>query len=127
MRLEHIGLNVPDALAMATWYTEHLNMQSVRSMEEPPYAHFLADATGRTILEIYTNPNDPIPDYIQQHPLRFHIAFAVENPTTTKDKLLSGGATLISDGIIEDGSHMVVLRDPWGLVLQFVKRKTSLP
>ncbi|MBN1815740.1 MAG: VOC family protein [Sedimentisphaerales bacterium] len=112
---------------MAKWYMQHLDMKAIRSMNEPPYAHFLTDTSDRTILEIYTNPNDPIPVYAQQHPLRFHIAFAVADPTAVKDKLLTAGATLISDGTIEDGSHMVVLRDPWGLVLQFVRRKTALP
>jgi catechol 2,3-dioxygenase-like lactoylglutathione lyase family enzyme len=126
MRFEHLGINVPDARAMARWYEEHLNMQSVRGEEQSPWAHFLADAGGRTTLEIYTNTTDPIPDYAQQHPLRFHLAFAVDDPDEVGVRLVAAGARPLSDQTLDDGSRIVMVRDPWGLVVQLVRRATSL-
>ena len=127
MRFEHIGINVPDARAMAAWYVRHLGMRVVRCQDEPPWAHFLADASGRTILEIYTNPADAVPDYARQHPLRLHVAFAVHAPTTTSAELIAAGAEPISDETLDDGSHIVMVRDPWGLVVQLVRRAQTLP
>ena len=79
MKFEHFGINVPDAPAMATWYVEHLHMQIVRAIQGAPHTHFLADATGRVVVEIYSNPIAPIPDYANQDPLCLHIAFAVDD------------------------------------------------
>src|SRR5262249_45002677 len=43
MDIEHMALNVPDPVAMADWYTEHLGMRVVRSVPGPPHTRFLAD------------------------------------------------------------------------------------
>ncbi|HEV58837.1 MAG TPA: VOC family protein [Phycisphaerales bacterium] len=127
MRFEHLGINVPDARAMARWYERHLNMRTVRGEQQPPWAHFLADASGRTVLEVYTNTADPLPDYARQHPLRFHLAFAVDDPDDVGGRLIAAGAQPLSDQTLDDGSRIVMVRDPWGLVVQLVHRATPLP
>ena len=77
LNVEHVACNVSDPVAMAAWYVEHLGMRVVRRIPTPPYIHFLADANGRAVIEIYTNPTaDPVPDYAAMHPMRFHLAFA---------------------------------------------------
>ena len=81
LNLEHFACNVSDPTAMADWYVRHLGMRVVRRVPTPPYIHFLADAAGRTVIEIYSNPADPVPDYASLHPLRFHVAFAPPIPT----------------------------------------------
>ena len=43
MKIEHVAFNVPDAVKAAQWYVEHLGMQILRSSNESPYIHFLAD------------------------------------------------------------------------------------
>ena len=126
MKFEHFGINVPDAAAMAVWYVKHLKMQGVRSIQEPPHMHFLADATGRVVMEIYTNPIAPIPAYADQHPLCLHVAFAVEDAATTRDNLIANGATLLTDQKMDDGSHLVMLRDPWGVALQLCQRNVPM-
>ena len=127
MRFEHAALNVPDAVAMAAWYVEHCSMRIVRGSTEPPYAHFLADQTGRTILELYTNTTAPIPGYPEQHPLCLHIAFAVDDAAVARDRLIAVGAALFSDQRLEDGTHLVMLRDPWGVALQLCQRTSPMP
>jgi glyoxylase I family protein len=127
MYFEHAALNVPDPRAMATWYVQHCGLHVVRSIDNSPYMRFLADATGRVIMEIYNNPIAPVPDYAQQHHLILHIAFAVDDAGKTMDSLLAAGATLISDsGLSAENTRLVMLRDPWGIALQLCQRGPSL-
>ena len=127
MKFEHLALNVPDAAAMADWYVAHCGMQIVFAEPKAPHTRFLADKTGRTILEVYTNPAAPIPAYTEQHPLVLHVAFAVQDATATRDRLTAAGATLLSDQATANGTHLIMLRDPWGVALQLCKRATPMP
>ena len=127
MKFEHLALNVPDAAEMADWYVAHCGMQVVFAEPGAPHTRFLADETGRTVLEIYANPAAPIPDYADQHPLVLHVAFAVQDATATRDRLTAAGATLLSDSESPNGTHLVMLRDPWGVTLQLCKRTTPMP
>lgn len=127
MKFEHAALNVPDALAMAHWYIQHCGMQAARAMQQPPFTHFLTDSTGRTILELYSNPAAPTPDYAMQHPLCLHIAWAVDDAAIARERLISAGASLVSDEHLADGTHLVMLRDPWGVALQLCQRAAPLP
>lgn len=122
MKLEHFALNVEDPLAMAAWYEEQLGMSIVRQMEEAPFTTFIADNSGRIMVEIYRNPANEVPNYRQMNPLLVHLAFVSENPDEDKNSLLAAGASLESDQKLADGSHLVMLRDPWGLALQLCKR-----
>jgi catechol 2,3-dioxygenase-like lactoylglutathione lyase family enzyme len=127
MYFEHAALNVPDPPAMAAWYVKHCGLHVVRSVDKSPHMHFLADATGRVILEIYNNPIAPVPDYAQQHPLVLHIAYAVEDAGKEKNRLIEAGASLISDtGLSENNTRLVMLRDPWGIALQLCQRGVPL-
>ena len=122
MVFEHFALNVPEPTSMAAWYVTHLSMRIVSKMERAPYTHFLADQTGRVVIEIYSNRLAPIPEYAIQHPLCFHFAFAVTDAQSEKERLLKAGATHFEDVHPEDGSYLVMLRDPWGIPLQLCQR-----
>jgi glyoxylase I family protein len=124
--LEHVACNVEDPVAMAAWYVEHLGMRVARRSPDPSQIHFLADAAGRSVIEIYRNPVDAIPDYASMHPIRFHIAFATSDPEASRDALVAAGATLVDDRTAADGSRLLMLRDPWGVALQLCKRPTPL-
>lgn len=126
MVFEHFGINVPDARAMADWYIRNLNMRAMVANSQPPYAHFLADSSGRVTIEIYSNPVDPIPDYAAQHHLRFHFAFAVADPHKEKDRLLKAGARFAVEDRTPDGSIIITLRDPWNIPLQLARRATPM-
>ncbi|WP_018479487.1 VOC family protein [Pontibacter roseus] len=126
MKLEHFALNVENPIAMAAWYAEHLGMRVVRQMEQPPYTTFLADDSGRVMVEVYLNPADEVPLYREMNPLLVHLAFVSEDPTADKDRLVKAGATLVTEQHLEDGSHLVMLRDPWGLAVQLCKRAVPM-
>lgn len=126
MKIEHFALNVENPPAMASWYTANLGMRVVRQMPEAPYTTFLADESGRIMIEVYNNPADEVPDYRQMNPLLVHLAFVSERPGEDKDRLLQAGASLETEQHLEDGSHIVMLRDPWGLALQLCKRAVPM-
>jgi len=48
---------------MASWYAQHLGMKVLRKVEGGTNAHWIADATGRSVVEIYRNEAAPVPDY----------------------------------------------------------------
>lgn len=126
MEFEHFGLNVPDAKAMAGWYVKHCNMRIVRALPKANQTHFLADEKGRVMMEIYTNAASVIPDHSTEHPLRFHFAFAVSEPAVLKKKLVAAGASVVEELKLDDGSHLIMMRDPWGVPLQLCKRANPM-
>ena len=79
MKIEHIAFNVEDAVSSAKWYAENLGMTIMRSADETPFIHFLADDSGKSMLEFYSNPAAIVPDYRSMNPLISHIAFVVDD------------------------------------------------
>jgi catechol 2,3-dioxygenase-like lactoylglutathione lyase family enzyme len=126
LNVEHVALNVPDPAAMAAWYVRNLGMRIVRQSDVAPYIHFVADAAGRTVIELYSNPVDPIPDYPSMHPLRLHVAFATSDPDGARAALVAAGAAFVDEMTRDDGTRLLMLRDPWGLALQLCKRAEPL-
>jgi uncharacterized glyoxalase superfamily protein PhnB len=128
MKIEHAAWQVADPVAVADWYVAHLGMSVVRSGGPPSNMRFLADATGRTMLEIYHNSAAPLMDYPTTNPLVLHLAFAVEDVIAERDRLVAAGATVADDaGYTPAGDHMAMLRDPWGFALQLIRRKEPMP
>jgi hypothetical protein len=52
-----------------------------------------------------------------------HIAYVSENPAIDRDRLVQAGAVTVDDVITTPaGDQIVMLRDPWGVPIQLVKR-----
>jgi catechol 2,3-dioxygenase-like lactoylglutathione lyase family enzyme len=123
MRIEHLGLNVREPVAMAAWYITHLGFTVKRKLDGPPWTHFLADAGGRVMIEIYGNPAAQIPDYAQIDPLVLHLAFTVDDVGAQRARLVGAGARAVDEiTVTPAGDTMAMLRDPWGVPIQIVKR-----
>ncbi len=122
MNLEHVAINVPDPVAMSDWYVEHCGLQEVIRLEEPPFTRFLSDNQRKTAIEIYYNPDAPVPDYHSQSHLVYHNAFSTDDLDATKTRLLEAGASFVEDINLPNGTRLLMLRDPWGVPLQLVKR-----
>jgi len=123
MHLEHLGLNHRDPVAAAAWYCQHLAMTIARKFGAPGYGQFLADQRGQMMLEFYSNSEVAVPDYASLAPFSFHIAFHVTDVPAIRERLLAAGAT--PEGEVntnEDGDKITIVRDPWGICLQFVQR-----
>ena len=123
IRLEHVAINVEDPAAMAEWYCENLDMKIIRKGEPPANMRFISDAGGNMMLELYNNPPDEVPDYPSMNPLSLHIAFMVDDVKAITRKLIAAGATIAVDvNTTPAGDELVILRDPWGVPIQFLKR-----
>lgn len=122
MKIEHIAINVPNASDLVAWYTRHLGLKLVRQ-GSANQMHFIADDSGQSMLEVYTNPAAPFPDYAAMDPLVLHIAFVVDDIEAERERLLAAGATAVGD-IAEtpDGDRLAMQRDPWGIAIQLVQR-----
>ena len=123
MKIEHLALQVPDPVALARWYHDHLRLSIKRSQTEPPFGQFLADDGDAVMLEFYNNPRATVPDYRAIDPLVLHIAFWADDVASIRTRLIAAGATPEGE-VVETpaGDHLAMLRDPWGIPIQFVKR-----
>lgn len=127
MKLEHVALNVSDPIAMADWYCEHIGLTIVRASKEEPYTHFLTDDGRASMIEIYCNPPDAVPDYAALDPLVVHLAFVSEDPLADKARLIKAGATFAFETWTNAGGHLIMMRDPWGICVQLCKRANKIP
>jgi glyoxylase I family protein len=125
--VEHVAWQVEDPRAVGEWYAAHLGFRVVRRIDAPPHTHFLADAAGRVIIEIYHNPAAAVLDYRSMHPLQLHLAFSVDDPEATRDRLVGAGASVAEDLVVTGaGDRLVMLRDPWGFAIQLVRRREPM-
>lgn len=122
MRIEHFAFNVQDPIAIARWYCEHLGFTVKHKFEQAPHTHFLADSTGKVMIEIYNNPADQVPEYNAMDPLIVHLAFVSAEPEADAARLIMAGAREVDDVKLADGSHLKMLKDPWGFAIQLCKR-----
>ncbi len=127
MRIEHCAYQVPDPAAAGDWYCKNLGFTVKRGADAPVPVRFLADESGTVMLEIYNNPAASIPDYASMDPLLLHIAFVCDDVPATAVRLAEAGATLVSGPkILQNGDHLAMLRDPWGIAIQLVKRSEPM-
>jgi glyoxylase I family protein len=127
MKIEHAAFQVEDPVAVSKWYVDHLGLTVKRSQAERPWGHFLADDGDTVMLEFYNNPKAAVPDYHATDPLQLHVAFAADDVAVVRARLMAAGATPEGDvQVTPAGDHMAMLRDPWGLAVQLVKRATSM-
>ncbi|HEX2100632.1 MAG TPA: VOC family protein [Candidatus Synoicihabitans sp.] len=126
MRFEHFALNVTAPHALAAWYQQHLGFQLARDVGGPTQTLFLADHSGRVVVELYHNPAAPVPDYAAMHHLVFHFAVVSDDAPNDAARLERAGATLVEEVAPPDGSRLFMLRDPWGICVQLCQRAMPL-
>ena len=121
MKLEHFALQVPDPIAMADWYVKHLGCTIARTGGEPAHGRFLI--MGGVLFEIYRNPKAAVPDYSTVDPLLVHLAFTSANLKADRERLVKAGARVADEiAMTPAGDEIMMLRDPWDVPIQFVKR-----
>ena len=126
-RPEHIAFNVSDPAAFAKWYCDNLGMKILRKSAPPATTHFIADSAGTMTLELYRNEKAPIPDYTSISHISLHLAFTVDDVGEMKTRLLIAGGKLAEDIVVTpSGDQILMLRDPWGLALQFTVRVSPM-
>ena len=127
MKIEHAAYQVEDPVNVSRWYVQHLGMTVKRAQHERPFGHFLGDDGDGVMLELYNNPKASLPDYRSMDPLLLHIAFKTDDVVATRKRLIAAGATPVGDISKNDvGDELAMLRDPWGMAIQLVKRTTDM-
>jgi len=123
VRFEHIAFHVLDPVATAKWYTDNLGMKIVRVDGNPINIVFVADSITHMMVEFFRATNYPLFEPTKINPMSLHLAFSTPNIVETQKKLVDGGATII-DSLRKtvSGDQVLMLRDPWGLPLQFAER-----
>ena len=123
IRPEHFALNVADPQSMTNWYFENLGMKVIRKGTPPTYTNFISDAGHHMMLELFVNSGYPILDMVKIDPLSLHIEFVVDDVRSIRNGLIAAGATLVEEvKVSASGDEILMLRDPWGVPLQFIKR-----
>ena len=101
--------------------------EAARKGPPPINMHFISDTGGNMMLEVYHNPPNAVPDYASIDPLTLHIAFMVDDVKGTCQKLIAAGATVASEiTVTESGDKLAMLRDPWGVPIQILKRANPM-
>ena len=125
MKIEHFALQVPEPAAMGDWYVKHLGATIARAGGAPQHGRFLK--VGGALFEIYNNPAVTMPDYSKTEVMQLHLAFSSENLPADRERLVKAGARVVEDIYSTDaGDEIMMLRDPWNLPIQFVKRKEPM-
>ena len=123
---EHVGLNVPDHQGAADWYRRHLGMTVARELPDGG-AVFLADPSGRVVLELYHNPASPDLDLKSFEPLMLHFALLVDDVTRCAALLEEHGCAVVDPiKTTPAGDEMAILRDPFGLNIQLIRRNEPM-
>ena len=127
MKIEHFAYQVQDAAVVGEWYCRQLGFYIKREKDDPFPVRFLADESGQVMIEIYSNPAVPVPDYAAMDPLILHMAFICSEIPATVTRLTSEGAPLLSGPeTTPDGDALAMLRDPWGFAVQLCARRTPM-
>lgn len=127
VRFEHIAFNVQDPVAVARWYEQNLGMKIQRQGGEPTYTTFISDSGNHMMIEFFHNAQYPLFPASDFHAISLHLAFCSPDIEATTKQLLAAGATW-ADSIrtTASGDKVCILRDPWGLAIQFVQRSTPM-
>jgi glyoxylase I family protein len=126
MKLEHVAINVPDAQEFVKFFAEHFGMRVVMSNNTSPFMHFIADEAG-SMLEIYSNPAAPMPDYANIHPMNLHLAFSSSDIEADRARLLAAGAEAVGEiTLTPAGDKLAFFRGPQSVPFQLVQRKKPL-
>lgn len=123
LKLDHFALQHPEPEAVAAWFCLHLGLSVYRVSTSAARARFLKCRTTGVMLEIYRQPEVPVPDYPMMPPAVMHLAFYSHNITADAERLVEAGATRAGGpGKNSAGDAFLMLRDPWGVPLQLVSR-----
>lgn len=126
-RPEHIAFNVVDPQRMTNWYFENLGMKIVREDTLSNYTSFSSHENKNMLVELFHNKTYPLLDTNTMNILAMHIAFTSNDLRTTRNALIAAGAVLVEDVRTSgDGDEILLLKDPWGVPIQFVKRNNPM-
>jgi len=118
MELEHVAFNVREPQKLMDWWCANLGFTQT-------HPAFIVDGTGRKAIEVYRNDDALIPDYTATAPGTLHVAFLSDDVEADRARLEKVGAVTL-ETVHKPGFDMVMMRDPFGIPIQFVTRGTPV-
>ena len=126
MKLEHVALNVPNVHEVVKFFVDNFGMRVVMSIDAPPYMNFIADESG-SMLELYSNPAVPMPDYANIHPTNLHIAFTSPDIEADRARLIAAGAEPVGEITLSPtGDKLAFFRGAGSVPFQLLQRQKPL-
>ncbi len=126
MKLEHVALNVPNVHEVVKFFVDNFGMRVVMSIDAPPYMNFIADESG-SMLELYSNPAVPMPDYPNIHPTNLHIAFTSPDIEADRARLIAAGAEPVGEITLSPtGDKLAFFRGAGSVPFQLLQRQKPL-
>lgn len=102
-------------------------MRVTSAGDSPPYATFVADSAGRSMLELYTWEDPAPPQWSARDRYQVHLAFLTDDLEADRDRLVAAGAAVDGEPVHNPaGDVLLFLRDPWGVAFQIVLRAAPL-
>lgn len=124
--MEHPAIDVADPVAVAAWWCENLGFTITKQSDDAAHTTFIVDASGRIAIEMYRAQTQPsAPDYASMDPLTLHFGFTSKDVNADIERLQKAGATLLTHDV-KPGFDGAMMRDPFGIAIQFVKREKSV-
>jgi glyoxylase I family protein len=123
IRPEHVAFNVLDPSVVVRWYCDNLGMKVMRQGGAPTFTTFIADSGEHMMLELFHNADFPLFEPGKFNHMSIHLAFMVQDIAAMKTNLLKARASVVDDITkTPSGDQVLMMRDPWGLAIQFVQR-----
>lgn len=120
--LEHTAIDVADPVATANWWVKNLGFEITSQRDDATHTTFIVDRTGRVAIELYRAKDAPVaPNYHAMSPLQLHFAFLSDDVEADIARMTAAGAKLIVHEKAP-GFDGAMLKDPFGISIQFVKR-----
>ena len=120
--MEHTAIDVADPTAVADWWVKNLGFEITMQKEDTTHTTFIVDKTGKIAVELYrASDGTTPPDYKAMRPLQLHFAFLSKDVEADIARLTAAGATLLVHEKIS-GFNGAMLKDPYGISIQLVKR-----
>jgi catechol 2,3-dioxygenase-like lactoylglutathione lyase family enzyme len=128
MKIEHFGMVVPAPHTMAQWYVDNLGFSIERQAgDNSAGLAFIADSSRQVMVELFARKDLTPLDYASLPPAMVHIAVSSDDPDADIARLQQAGATLVEDNKNSGAAdRLAFLRDPWGVVIQLVKRSKPM-
>ena len=122
--VEHIALQVPDVKGLVDWWTANLGFSV--TLQRPDGSAFIVDGSGRIAFEVYgPEAGKHAPDYWKMPYAQFHVGFKTSDLAADIRALTAKGAKVDIEEHVP-GLDAAILRDPWGVPIQFVSRAKQI-
>jgi glyoxylase I family protein len=147
-RIDHVGVTVADVDRSLRFYRDTLGLRVINDsvLTSPEVAALLGlesvelrsvdlDSGDGRVLELlhYTRPPGSKVDYESRDAGTGHIALTVDNLEAVRSRVEAGGGKVISSAELHvtdpggafDGAICLYLRDPDGMILELVQRRSE--